>query len=144
MQPVARYLPRSKRCGVDSNLRSVNARVLGPMKGLQPMVNVMPSAISTKRATKPISRPFPRRDMASPQKWCKKTSGHFRTAKVHEDGVFLTKMVTMWTPSVHAGRREVRRGISLMILGLKTNCGSDLSLRNVISQQEEYFAPSLF
>src|SRR6516162_5117130 len=33
------------------------------------MVNVLPSAISTKRATKPISRAFPRRDMASPQKW---------------------------------------------------------------------------
>src|SRR6516162_5117132 len=74
-----------------------------------------------------------------------KTSGHFRTAPVHEDGVSLTKIVTIWTPSVHAGCREVRRGISLMILGLKTNCGSDLWLRNVTSQQEpQYFASSLF
>jgi hypothetical protein len=65
--------------------------------------------------------------MASPQKWCEKTSGHFRTARVPEDGVFLSKMVTIWT-QVNAGRKEVRRGISPIILGLKTNCGSDLSL----------------
>src|SRR5215472_11842536 len=52
LSAVAIYRPRSRRCGVRSNVRPVSARALGPINGRHPIVSVIADATTTITPTR--------------------------------------------------------------------------------------------
>ena len=61
--------PRSNRCGVRSNVRSVSGRARGPINGRQPTVKRDANTNNANNATQPISSPFPVASSAPPKRF---------------------------------------------------------------------------